>query len=468
MNEQFQKQGIITRTVKEEHATTRDTLEQRLNEQQTEFSEFILGVGLMRVQSTQQLVNYVEYKIAPALTMNVQPITVEIVTADTAQKRIGELSRSHHIICYTSFKFAAGQQDILVYRQGARLEVTGAMSHFGGPDDTGVKVDEGLALISEADSGNPRLKKLFNPPLAAGDKPLARRLDANKANYLACRWNYKVTPRSVLISEGCFCAVTNPATGKTEIATPVDWGPHSKTGRVTDLSPALATKLGLKTDQTCVVEVYLPKDFTLPAFVQPTGSLAAPEGSFRERLAQSALEQYKLFNGIDEHQPPLREQIKRYWDDLDAVKPGNFGFPGVSVPWSAVFVSWNVLRAAPPAATPFQYAAQHSQFVHAAIKNQTGFVGKEVDKAQPRIGDIIQNSRTTANINFAHAAANDDYPSHSAIVVGYEEANGATHALTIGGNEGDTVRRRRVRLDENGFIVQPEKNYYICVVQSPD
>ena len=39
------------------------------------------------------------------------------------------------------------------------------------------------------------------------------------------------------------------------------------------------------------------------------------------------------------------------------------------------------------------------------------------------------------------------------------------YALTIGGNESDSVGHKIVRLDANGFIVQRLTNPYICVVQ---
>src|SRR4029077_2450078 len=52
--------------------------------------------------------------------------------------------------------------------------------------------------------------------------------------------------------------VTNPRTGQSAVARPVDWGPNARTGRVADLSEGLAKKLGLNTDDTVEVSIPLP------------------------------------------------------------------------------------------------------------------------------------------------------------------------------------------------------------------
>jgi hypothetical protein len=117
------------------------------------------------------------------------------------------------------------------------------MSTFGGPDDTGVGPDEGLALV---DSHNLDLfKDLLLPAQPPGTTGLARRLDPDKF-YLACRWNYQETPKAVLAKASV--QVKNPLTGKSALARPVDYGPAVWTGRVADLSPGLARDLGLVTN----------------------------------------------------------------------------------------------------------------------------------------------------------------------------------------------------------------------------
>lgn len=151
---------------------------------------------------------------------------------------------------------------------GQIFTITGKMSVFGGPDDHGIAPDEGLALVEPGEEKLAQFAGLFlpeQPPVTTG---LARRLDPS-AFYVACRWDYDKTPREWLRRQSV--TVENIAIGAKASARPVDWGPNEDTGRVADLSPRLATALGLKTDDGCVVTIPLP---------QPMGStkMATPNG----------------------------------------------------------------------------------------------------------------------------------------------------------------------------------------------
>lgn len=129
--------------------------------------------------------------------------------------------------------------------------ISGRMSVFGGPSDTGVAADEGLALVEPAELA--KFDGFFLPEQPPGTTGLARRLDP-ASHYIACRWDYKATSRAFL--QGTTVAVT--AHGKTLQARPVDWGPNARTGRIADLSPGLAGALGLKTDDVCEVVIPSP------------------------------------------------------------------------------------------------------------------------------------------------------------------------------------------------------------------
>jgi hypothetical protein len=123
------------------------------------------------------------------------------------------------------------------------------MSTFGGPNDSGVTSTEGLAIYNTVEEATAHGVKMLSVAEARATG-LARRLDPSQY-YLACRWNYDETPRGWLQDATALVS----ANGKSIRAKPVDWGPNVKTGRVTDLSPGLATALGLKTDDICKVEV---------------------------------------------------------------------------------------------------------------------------------------------------------------------------------------------------------------------
>lgn len=132
------------------------------------------------------------------------------------------------------------------------FSVSGKMSTFGGPRDTGMSRTEGLGLFATAQAMHAHgADDLLLPEAQAGAPGLGRRLDP-KRFYLACRWDISDYP----FLRDAVAHVSNPKTGKSEIARPVDWGPNARTGRVADLSPGLAEALGLNTDEVCVVTVY--------------------------------------------------------------------------------------------------------------------------------------------------------------------------------------------------------------------
>ncbi len=112
--------------------------------------------------------------------------------------------------------------------------------------DQGVSPSEGLALCEPSEVG--KFEGYFLPEQPPGTTGLARRLDPN-SHYIAMRWDYSKTSRSYL--QGISVQVS--ANGKTLPARPIDWGPNENTGRICDMSPGLASALGLQTDNTCSV-----------------------------------------------------------------------------------------------------------------------------------------------------------------------------------------------------------------------
>lgn len=192
----------------------------------------------------------------------------------------------------------------------------------------------------------------------------------------------------------------------------------------------------------------------------------APPGQASEyarRVASLAGQQFQDFHQSSEDQSPLKEQIRVYWEDL------GFSFPGVATAWSAVFVSW-LMKTAGANSDEFKPSNAHSRFVFRAIanlRNGTGvFRGHPIDDYAPRPGDIIHNNRGGQAITYGFAAAHQAYESHSAVVVELgQDANGR-FALTVGGNEGDSVGRKRVELRSDGTIRQRAANPFICVIEN--
>ena len=137
--------------------------------------------------------------------------------------------------------------------EGTLFTARGPCSWFGGPDDTGVASDEGLAFLYDVDDA----RHLFLAEQPSGTTGLARRLDPRML-YIACRWDYEVTPKSMLADHIYKARVRNPASAKEIYCLPADWGPHSSTSRVCDLSPQAMEILDLETDDE--VEITYPVD----------------------------------------------------------------------------------------------------------------------------------------------------------------------------------------------------------------
>jgi len=130
------------------------------------------------------------------------------------------------------------------------LRVKGKVSHFGGPEDTGVSSSEGLAFLYEVDD-KPGIFLDYQP---AGTTGLARRLDPS-TYYIAMRWDYDQFSKDRLAGYE-MAMVRSTKSGASHLAHPADWGPHVDTNRVADVSPGLMEALGLETDDE--VEVVYP------------------------------------------------------------------------------------------------------------------------------------------------------------------------------------------------------------------
>ena len=227
-----------------------------------------------------------------------------------------------------------------------------------------------------------------------------------------------------------------------------------------------------RVDKTTVLHNAIPRRFGWQLFVDHAADVlavanpatpAAAISPFARKLAAIAQQQYATYHGINEHKAPLKTQIERYWRDL------GLAFPGVDRAWSAVFVSWCIKQAGATAAE-FRFSAQHSVFVHTAIRNatnQTGvFRAYPVNQYAPKVGDIVHNNRVTPELTYADAAKSANYSSHTAIVVERGVDAKGPYVITVGGNEGQSVGRKRLALQPNGLLVQRPRGTFICVIQN--
>lgn len=125
--------------------------------------------------------------------------------------------------------------------------VRGTTSHFGGPNDTGVTASETGAISGD------RLRSLNNPL-----NPSAAALASRPADYFYVAMRFDYSPNGRAFWQSARLLVLNPANGRAVVVRPVDWGPHTRTRRVLDLSPQAMTSLGLTTDQPALVAFAAP------------------------------------------------------------------------------------------------------------------------------------------------------------------------------------------------------------------
>jgi N-acetylmuramoyl-L-alanine amidase len=134
--------------------------------------------------------------------------------------------------------------------EGALFYAKGKCSTFGGPDDE--DPDNALAFFYEY-SDAPSLFLIDHDP-----NDLFHSLNP-AVYYLACRWDYDITPKEMLRNTMIKALVR--ANGREWLAHPSDFGPHGDTDRVVDLSPGLAAALCVETDD--IVEVIYPAPFAV-------------------------------------------------------------------------------------------------------------------------------------------------------------------------------------------------------------
>lgn len=193
--------------------------------------------------------------------------------------------------------------------------------------------------------------------------------------------------------------------------------------------------------------------------IAPTAAAPAA-GSFAERAVQNAIEQWDRFGhqtydlqghrthtGHQEGQSPWYKYVGEFWSvgvDDDTLTGRN------DVPWSAAFISWLMRKAG--AGNRFVYSPRHAVYISRAIRDKTqgrmnaGYWCYRLHDEKPVPGDIVCWGRQPG-IDYDHQNGGD-YKGHCDLVVSV--GNGQIEI--IGGNVGNSVTRRPLALDDNGFL----------------
>jgi hypothetical protein len=183
-----------------------------------------------------------------------------------------------------------------------------------------------------------------------------------------------------------------------------------------------------------------------PGFPARAVANAEEEWTFFGRQ-QDNLAGHTVRDGHKESEDPFFKRVGVFWSVgvLDNTLDGRD-----NVPWSAAFISW-VMRTA-GAGSRFVYSAQHSVYIFRAIRDLTnkkleaGYWCYRLTEQRPVPGDIVCWSRQSG-IDYDNQASGS-YAGHCDLVI--EVRPGEVDI--IGGNVGDSVTKRTVALDANGFL----------------
>jgi hypothetical protein len=198
-------------------------------------------------------------------------------------------------------------------------------------------------------------------------------------------------------------------------------------------------------------------------------TIAAPQATAGISPVAMALAEFNQFHGINEGHQPLRSRIADYYEagggsrSLDPTLKKNA--------WSAAFVSF-CMKTSGVTAAQFAFNLSHSVYIKAAIANQDAgrgvFRAHRINEYAPRPGDLIHVNRgDDPPKSYDDARIETGYPSHCAIVVDFEIRGGVRHAVTIGGNESNSVGKTLYPLDANGLVDQSAiRARLICVVEN--
>lgn len=221
----------------------------------------------------------------------------------------------------------------------------------------------------------------------------------------------------------------------------------------------------------CICIVALGSAFAMTTIFSPAGptSPGEPEKlTFKKLVANKAMEEYERWhrNGtLREKDTAVAGTLKEYWKlggiavKDHQLQDGSWQFRH---PWSAVFISWVMWQAG--AGTSFPYANAHAKYIvwareNAKTESQPLFAAYDVcdpRSAWPEPGDLVCMNRRRNK--FTLNTINENCMSHCDVVV--EVNREQRYMVSIGGNVGQTVNKRIIWLDENGFV-DAAKNYRV-------
>src|ERR1700730_2016122 len=196
-------------------------------------------------------------------------------------------------------------------------------------------------------------------------------------------------------------------------------------------------------------DVTPPVKAPVEGFAGQAISLAVQEWNFWGNQTYD-LNSHLTHSGHKEGENGWYQRVGTYWKD--GVHINNLDGRDHGVPWSAAFISW-LMRSA-GAGTRFNYSEGHSHYIYPAImaklKGDTsaGFWCWRLNELKPSLGDLVCFARAPG-IDYDHQDGGD-YKAHADLVVEVD----ANSIQVIGGNVGDSVTRRLIALNDQGYLWQ--------------
>jgi Uncharacterized protein conserved in bacteria (DUF2272)/Domain of unknown function (DUF1906) len=213
---------------------------------------------------------------------------------------------------------------------------------------------------------------------------------------------------------------------------------------------------GAKTKPTAAklaADVHAADADASPGFAGRVTLLAESEWKFFGRQTYD-FKGHKDHAGHTEGEDGWYQRVGDYW--VEGTNTHGIDGRNHDAYWSATFISWLMRNAG--AGDRFRYSTQHSVYISQGIRDflkkrdEAGYWTVRLGDEKPSVGDIVCWSRTTG-IDYDHQNGGD-YPGHADLVV--EVA--PDRVWIIGGNVGNSVTRRPLHLDPDGYLVPTVEN----------
>ncbi|MGD9885243.1 MAG: DUF2272 domain-containing protein, partial [Reyranella sp.] len=210
--------------------------------------------------------------------------------------------------------------------------------------------------------------------------------------------------------------------------------------------------------------------FRLGASDAPSPSATAADAvpsAFATTAAAGALAEWELFGQqtydlagrtiqaghLEGEDGGYYKRVGTYWQD--GTNTNGLDGRNHDWPWSAAFISWVIRRAG--AGSRFRYSTQHSVFISQGIRDflqqrqAASYWTVRLAAVQPKVGDLVCWARQ-AGVDYDHQNGGD-YKGHTDLVVEVT----ADKVMVVGGNVGNSVTKRPLRLDGSGFLLPTEQ-----------